>query len=113
MPGAPGGSGGLVPLPASGIPINSFKSSNGKSCLGGVRFDEPGNDTFIDSAVEIAADFYDPDQPLWGNDSQSLPALPSIIQSKKETGLLLDRGPSVDHRVGLLDGSIKDKKDKA
>ncbi|KAK9071692.1 hypothetical protein SSX86_008121 [Deinandra increscens subsp. villosa] len=64
------------------------------------------NDTFNDSAGGVGADFYDPDQPLWGNDSQSSPALPSINQSKvKESGLLLDPGPPVDHRVGPLDVS--------
>ncbi|KAI7739558.1 hypothetical protein M8C21_014562 [Ambrosia artemisiifolia] len=98
MPGAPGGPGGLVPLPASGNPIKSFKPSHGKTSIRGTGPSGPGlKDTSIDSAGGVGADFYDPDQPLWGNDAQSSPALQSINQSKaKESGISLDQGPSVD-----------------
>nr|GEZ49091.1 zinc finger CCCH domain-containing protein 41 [Tanacetum cinerariifolium] len=103
MPGAPAGPGSL---PASGAPSNSFKPSHGKTSKRGVGGNGPGlNDTYIDSAA-AGADFYDPDQPLWGNDSQTSPALQSIDQSNvKENGPLSDPGPSGDHHVGLVDGS--------
>ncbi|KAI3704802.1 hypothetical protein L1987_75031 [Smallanthus sonchifolius] len=104
MPAAPGG---LVPLPASGTPTNSFKPPHGKTSIRGVGLNGTGlNDTVIDSAGGAGADFYDPDQPLWGNDSQSSPAIQLINQSTvKESGPLLDPGPYVDHRVGPLDVS--------
>lgn len=103
MPGAPAGTGSL---PASGPPSNSFKPSHGKTSKRGVGGNGQGsNDAFIDSAA-AGADFYDPDQPLWGNDSQTSSALQSINQSNvKENGPLLDPGPSGDHHVGLVDGS--------
>ncbi|KAK1440889.1 hypothetical protein QVD17_06722 [Tagetes erecta] len=91
----PGAAGGLVPLPASGTPINSFKPPHGKT-----------NVRVIDSAGGVGADFYDPDQPLWSNDSHSSPALQSINKSKvKESALSLDPGSSVDLHVGPLDVS--------
>lgn len=107
MPGAPGGPGGPVPLSASGVSTNSFKASQGKSSKRGVAPSGSGfNETLIDSADGIGSDFYDPDQPLWGNDSQTSPALQSINQSNvKESGSLLDPGPSGDNLVAPLDRS--------
>ncbi|KAI3793932.1 hypothetical protein L1987_36555 [Smallanthus sonchifolius] len=106
MPGAPGGPGGPVLLPTSGASTNSFKPSHGKTSKRGVGPSGSGlNETFIDSADGNGSDFYDPDQPLWGTDSQTSPALQSINQSDvKESGSLLDLDPSGDHRVGPLDG---------
>lgn len=61
------------------------------------------SDTIIDSA---AADFYDPDQPLWGNDSHTSTGPQSISQlNVAENDSLLDHGLSGDHRVGLSDRS--------
>ncbi|KAI7750376.1 hypothetical protein M8C21_014702 [Ambrosia artemisiifolia] len=98
-PGAPGGPGGPVPLPASGASTNSFKPSHGKTSKRGVGSSGSGLN-------DIGSDFYDPDQPLWGNDAQTSPALQLINQSRvKESGSLLDPGPSGDNRVGPLDGS--------
>ncbi|KAL8193530.1 hypothetical protein R6Q57_026665 [Mikania cordata] len=107
MSGAAGGPGGPVPLPVSGAPTNLFKSSHGKSSKRGLGPSGPGlNEVFIDSADGVGSDFYDPDQPLWGNDSQTSTALQSLKHSNtKESGSLLDPGPSGDHRVGPLDGS--------
>ncbi|KAF5799674.1 putative transcription factor C3H family [Helianthus annuus] len=84
IPGAPGGS------------VNSVKPSHGKTNIRGAGPNAGLKDTYIDPAGGVGADFYDPDQPLWGNDSQSSPALQPINQSK---------GSSVDHRVGPLDVS--------
>ncbi|KAM0022653.1 putative transcription factor C3H family [Helianthus debilis subsp. tardiflorus] len=97
----------LVPLPASGTSTNSFKPSHGKTGKRGVGSSGSGlNEAFIGSADGIGSDFYDPDQPLWGNNSQTAPALQSTNQSNiKESGSLLDPGPSADHRVGPLDDS--------
>ncbi|KAJ9540560.1 hypothetical protein OSB04_027066 [Centaurea solstitialis] len=107
LPGAPAGPG---PLSASGAPTSSLfsgKALHAKNSKRGVGGNGQGlNDAFIDSAASAGADFYDPDQPLWGNDSQTSPALQSINQSNaKENGPLLDPGPSGNHGVGLLDGS--------
>ncbi|KAK1410093.1 hypothetical protein QVD17_36626 [Tagetes erecta] len=104
MPGAPGAS---VPLSASGVSTNSFKASQGKTSKRGMGPSGLGfNETLNDSADGIGSDFYDPDQPLWGNDSQTSPALQSIIQSNvKESGSLLDPGLSGDHRAAPLDSS--------
>ncbi|KVI09192.1 zinc finger CCCH domain-containing protein 41-like isoform X1 [Cynara cardunculus var. scolymus] len=107
VPGAPAGPG---PLSASGAPTNSLfsgKALHGKTSKRGVAGNGQGlNDAFIDSSASVGADFYDPDQPLWGNDSQTSPALQQINQSNsKENGPLLDPGPSGNHCVGSLDGS--------
>nr|XP_043634223.1 zinc finger CCCH domain-containing protein 41 [Erigeron canadensis]XP_043634224.1 zinc finger CCCH domain-containing protein 41 [Erigeron canadensis] len=89
----PGTSGGPGPLPASGISTNSMfstKSSHGKTSKRGVG----GNGQGLN---DVGADFYDPDQPLWGNDSQTSPALQSISHSNvKDNGPLLDLGPARD-----------------
>ncbi|KAK9061707.1 hypothetical protein SSX86_018890 [Deinandra increscens subsp. villosa] len=67
----------------------------------------PGGQVPLPASAEgVGSDFYDPDQPLWGNDSQTSPALASLNQSNvKESGSLLDPGPSGDHGVRSLDGS--------
>lgn len=106
LPGAPSGSG---PLPA---PTTSFKASRGKSSKRGVSGNvnvHDLNDGLIDPVPSVGADFYDPDQPLWGNDSQTSSALQSINQSNvKENGPLLDPGPSgCDEHMGSKITSTK------
>ncbi|XP_071706117.1 zinc finger CCCH domain-containing protein 41 [Rutidosis leptorrhynchoides] len=94
MPGAPGGSG---PPPASGPTTNSVfsnKAPHGKTSKPGVGPNEP-------NLTDLGADFYDPDQPLWGNDSQ-----PMMTQSNvNENRSFMDSGSSGDHRPAPLDGS--------
>ncbi|KAL4577167.1 hypothetical protein LXL04_013271 [Taraxacum kok-saghyz] len=87
--------------PAPGAQTTSFKSSRGtKTTKRGVSSNVAHdlNDGLMDSAPSIGADFYDPDQPLWGNDSQTSPALQLNQSNLKETGPgtgpLLDPGPS-------------------
>lgn len=56
--------------------------------------------------IDSAADFYDPDQPLWSNDSHTSTRLKSISQPKVgKNHSLSDHGSSGDHRVGESDGS--------
>ncbi|XP_076942595.1 zinc finger CCCH domain-containing protein 41-like [Bidens hawaiensis] len=113
-PGAP------VPLPVSGASTNSFKPSHGKTSKRGAGPSGSGlNVTLVDSADGIGSDFYDPDQPLWGNDTQTSSALQSINQSNvKESGPLLDAGPydgSDEHVAksgGISMGRVSSAKDK-
>ncbi|KAL7614666.1 hypothetical protein Lser_V15G07777 [Lactuca serriola] len=115
LPGAPSGAGSL---PAPGAPTTSFKASRGKTRKSGVSGNANNahelNDALIDPSPSVGADFYDPDQPLWGNDSQTSPALQSINQSNvKENRPLLDPGPSGsdEHMVSKIT-STKNKETK-
>lgn len=96
LPGAPSGQG---PPPAP------TKSSRGKSSKRGVG----GNEHNLnDDNNNIGADFYDPDQPLWGNDSQTL----QINQSNvKENGPLMDPGPSEEHTGPKITTKNKETKE--
>lgn len=112
LPGAPAVPG---PLPVTSASTSTLLKSKGlhvKNSKPGVGDNGFGlNGTFIDSAVVGGADFYDPDQPLWGNDcSETSSALIGLNQSKvEEIVSSLDVGPSDDHRVGFLDGSDNER----
>ncbi|KAJ9562937.1 hypothetical protein OSB04_008097 [Centaurea solstitialis] len=99
---------GIGPSPSTSVVTNTLsniRNSHGKNIKS-----EPVNNgldasgAFTDSAA--AADFYDPDQPLWGNDSHPSTGPQSISQPDDgKNDSLLDPGLSGDHRVGLSDGS--------
>ncbi|KAK9067314.1 hypothetical protein SSX86_014640 [Deinandra increscens subsp. villosa] len=95
---APVGTGSTL---ATSVVTNTLLNSKGPH--GKNNKDEVGG---IDSA---AADFYDPDQPLWRNDSHTSTGLQSTSQPNvKNAGSLLDRGLSGNHPVGRSDGSDND-----
>ena len=91
-------------LKSKGLHVKNSKPGVGDNGIG-------LNSTFNDSAVIGGADFYDPDQPLWGNDgSKPSTALVGLNQSKvDETESLFDVGPSDDHRLEFLDGSNNER----
>ncbi|KAI3670081.1 hypothetical protein L6452_41699 [Arctium lappa] len=99
---------GIGPSPATSVATNTLSNSRGshgkniKCEMVNNGLDVSG--TFTDSVA--AADFYDPDQPLWGNDSHASTGPQSISQPNVgKNDSLLDPVLSGDHRVGLSDGS--------
>ncbi|XP_076925842.1 zinc finger CCCH domain-containing protein 41-like [Bidens hawaiensis] len=88
---------GTGPTPATSVVTNTLsnnKGPHGKNMKHGV------------GDIDSAADFYDPDQPLWSNDSHTSTGLQYLSHPNVgKNNSLLDHGPSGDHLVGQSDGS--------
>ncbi|KAK1432747.1 hypothetical protein QVD17_09645 [Tagetes erecta] len=85
---------GTGPTPATSVVTNMLSNTKAKNIKHGI-YD-----------IDSAADFYDPDQPLWSNDTHASIRLKSISQPKVGKNYSLsDHGLSGDHRVGQSDGS--------
>ncbi|KAM0033729.1 putative transcription factor C3H family [Helianthus debilis subsp. tardiflorus] len=88
---------GTGPTPSTSVVMNTRSNSKGPH---GKNIKHNIGD------IDPAADFYDPDQPLWSNDSHTSTGLQSIPQPNVgKNNSLLDHGLSGDHCIGQSDGS--------